>query len=137
MELLAQQLQTGAMQGACADDAATPDVYEGGFEIGYSHYHFVDGVDLPHTLKHLESDVRSRAATQGVWNLAWSSLSHASLALCADALEAACGAARATRGCGECAGVHQHPLRVAGCTDNEIRAWCPDWPGKNTTVAVL
>ena len=112
-------------------------MYEGGFEIGYSHYHFVDGVDLPHTLKHLESDVRSRAATQGVWNLAWSSLSHASLALCADALEAACGAARATHGCGECAGVHQHPLRVAGCTDNEIRAWCPDWPGKNTTAVAL
>jgi hypothetical protein len=80
MELLALQLQTGSMQGACKDNKTDVEVYDT-FEIGYSHYHYVSGVHLPHTKAWIEGSVRSLARTDGTWNLAWETLTHAGLQL--------------------------------------------------------
>lgn len=82
MELLSLQLKTGSMQAACPNNVTDVEVYDT-FEIGYSHYHYVSGAHLPHTKAWIEGTpgVRSLGKTDGTWNLAWETLSHADLQL--------------------------------------------------------
>jgi predicted alpha/beta-fold hydrolase len=44
---------------------------------------------------------------------------------CQTALQKACGADRGSIfGCAKCAGLHQHVLQRAGCSNGDIAAWC-------------
>lgn len=59
MELLAKQLRTKDMQGAC-NGAATTDRYNT-LEVGYNHYHNRKGVDMPETWTEIVAELRNGA----------------------------------------------------------------------------
>ena len=76
MELLARQVNTGNMQGVCADPVATRSLFDT-WAIGYNHYHRRWGIDLPHTKELLASAARPRRSD---WNIFFESLTHGSAA---------------------------------------------------------
>ncbi len=78
MELLATQLLTGSMQGACGDDASTDSRYDA-WEVGYNHYHNRVGVPLPNTRRLIVEQIRP-TAPRAVWNLVYETLTHADIA---------------------------------------------------------
>lgn len=77
MELLATQLLTGSMQGACGDDASTDSRYDA-WEVGYNHYHNRVGVPLPNTRRLIVEQIRP-TAPRAVWNLVYETLTHADI----------------------------------------------------------
>ena len=77
MELLATQLLTGSMQGVCANDTSTADLYDT-WEVGYTHYHNRAGVELPNTRKLIMEQIRPRASRND-WNINCETLTHADL----------------------------------------------------------
>lgn len=76
MELLAKQVNTGDMQGTCADPVTTRSLFDT-WAIGYNHYHRRWGVDLPHTKALLASTERPKRSD---WNIFFESLTHGSAA---------------------------------------------------------
>jgi hypothetical protein len=76
MELMALQFNSGDMQGTCGG-SPTSDRYDT-WEIGYSHYHFISGVELPETRKLLEQSIRVQSE-RDVLNLVYETLTHADL----------------------------------------------------------
>lgn len=77
MELMATQLLTGSMQGACSNDTPSPDRYDT-WEVGYNHYHNRAGLELPNTQKLIVEQIRPRAP-RAVCNLVYETLTHADL----------------------------------------------------------
>jgi hypothetical protein len=75
LELLATQLLTGDMQGTCADNTSTEDLYDT-WEIAYNHYHNRMGLDLPQTGTLIQTQIRPNAP-RAVWNLVYETLTHA------------------------------------------------------------
>ena len=76
MELLARQVNTGDMQGTCADSVATKSLFDT-WAIGYNHYHRRWGIELPHTKALLASTARPKRSD---WNIFFESLTHGSAA---------------------------------------------------------
>jgi hypothetical protein len=76
MELLAQQVNTGDMQGTCADPASTKSLFDT-WAIGYNHYHRRRGLGLPHSQELLMSTARPKRSD---WNIFFESLTHGSAA---------------------------------------------------------
>jgi hypothetical protein len=76
MELMALQFNSGDMQGTCGG-SPTADRFDT-WEIGYSHYHFISGVELPETRKLLEQSIRVQSQ-RDVLNLVYETLTHADL----------------------------------------------------------
>jgi hypothetical protein len=76
MELLARQVNTGDMQGTCADPVTTKSLFDT-WAIGYNHYHRRWGMDLPHTKALLASTARPKRSD---WNIFFESLTHGSAA---------------------------------------------------------
>jgi len=76
MELMAKQISTGKMQGVCADNVATTDIFDT-WEIGYSHYHFRKKMNLPNTEKFIKERVRIEGVSD--WNIFFETLTHADL----------------------------------------------------------
>ncbi|HBY06814.1 MAG TPA: hypothetical protein DEH22_03160 [Chloroflexi bacterium] len=74
MELMAAQLLTGDMQGTCANNVTTTDLYDT-WEIGYNHYHNRMGLSLPNTEKLITTQVRQRGMSD--WNIFYETLTHA------------------------------------------------------------
>ena len=74
MELLARQVNTGDMQGTCADSVATKSLFDT-WAIGYNHYHRRWGIELPHTKALLASTARPKRSD---WNIFFESLTHGS-----------------------------------------------------------
>jgi len=57
MELMSRQLLTGDMQGTCADEVSTKNIFDT-FEVGFNHYHHRMGLPLPFTEKLISERVR-------------------------------------------------------------------------------
>lgn len=76
MELLARQVNTGDMQGTCADPVTTKSLFDT-WAIGYNHYHGRRGIELPHTKALLASTARPKRSD---WNIFFESLTHGSVA---------------------------------------------------------
>jgi len=76
LELMAKQLETGNMQGTCADNVTNGDRYNT-FEIGYNHYHNRMGIDMPATESYLATGVSRNAESS--WNIFYETLTHADL----------------------------------------------------------
>ena len=77
MELMAAQFLTDSMHGVAADDTPTRDRYDT-WEVGYSHYHNVAGIDLPNTRRLILGQIRP-GARRADWNLVYETLTHADL----------------------------------------------------------
>jgi len=77
LELMATQLLTGDMQGACADSVASKSLFDT-WEVAYNHYHNRMGIDLPQTAALIQTKIRP-SAPRAVWNLAYETLTHAGL----------------------------------------------------------
>ena len=77
MELMATQLLTNSMQGACSNDTPSPDRYDT-WEVGYNHYHNRAGLALPNTQKLIAEQIRPKAP-RAVCNLVYETLTHADL----------------------------------------------------------
>ena len=86
LELMAQQIQTGSMQGTCgtngSQDVTTTDIFNT-WEVGYNHYFNRKGIALPNTLSLLTSGKNMRAnasISQKVgkidWNIFYETLTH-------------------------------------------------------------
>ncbi|MCU0428714.1 MAG: alginate lyase family protein [Cytophagaceae bacterium] len=73
LELLAQQIQTGLMQGTCSNNTTTSSLFAT-WEIGYNHYHNRKGISLPNTLQVLTNKVRPNG--QSDWNIFFEPLTH-------------------------------------------------------------
>jgi hypothetical protein len=78
LELMGLQLTSGSMQGTCANNTASADVYDT-WEIGYNHYHTRMGVGLPNTWAMISTKVRSYQSNPGSWNIFYESLTHADI----------------------------------------------------------
>jgi len=78
MELMGLQSFSGSMQGTCANNTASADVYDT-WEIGYNHFHGRLGLALPNTLAMIRGKVRSYASNPGSWNIFYESLTHADI----------------------------------------------------------
>jgi hypothetical protein len=78
LELMGLQSSSGSMQGTCANNTASGDVYKT-WEIGYNHYHTRKGIDLPNTWAMITGKVRSADANGGSWNIFYESLTHANI----------------------------------------------------------
>jgi hypothetical protein len=76
MELMAKQINSGDMQGICNNNSATTDVFDT-WEIGYNHYHFRKGIQLPNTEQILLEKVRNYGASD--WNIFFETLTHANV----------------------------------------------------------
>jgi hypothetical protein len=74
MELLARQVNTGDMQGVCADPVTTKSLFDT-WAIGYNHYHRRWGIELPHTKALLANTARPKRSD---WNIFFESLTHGS-----------------------------------------------------------
>ena len=74
MELLAMQVNSGDMQGTCADPVTTKSLFDT-WAIGYNHYHRRRGIDLPSTQALLMSTARPKRSD---WNIFFESLTHGS-----------------------------------------------------------
>lgn len=74
MELLAKQVNTGDMQGTCADPVTTKSLFDT-WAIGYNHYHGRRGIELPHTKALLAGTARQKRSD---WNIFFESLTHGS-----------------------------------------------------------
>lgn len=77
LELMADQLLTGSMQGTCSNNTATADRYDT-WEIGYNHYHNRKGVTLPKTDELIRTQIRPQAS-RADWNLVYETITHADL----------------------------------------------------------
>lgn len=75
LELTGLQCSSGSMQGTCADDVASADVYDT-WEIGYNHYHARKGIELPNTWAMISTKVRSHVSSPGSWNIFYETLTH-------------------------------------------------------------
>ena len=76
MELLAKQVNSGDMQGTCADPSTTRSLFDT-WAIGYNHYQRRRGIELPHTRALLLSTARPKRSD---WNIFFESLTHGSAA---------------------------------------------------------
>ena len=74
MELLAQQLLSGDMQGICRNSAATQNVFDT-FEVGFHHYHRRMGLPLPNSHRLIVERVRPHGISD--WNIFHETLTHA------------------------------------------------------------
>jgi hypothetical protein len=73
MELMAKQIVTGTMQGACLDSITSPDRFDT-WEIGYNHYHNRMGIDLPNTRTAIMQEIRPKGISD--WNIFFETLLH-------------------------------------------------------------
>ena len=73
MELMAEQILSGRMQGVCVADNTTGDLYAT-WEIGYNHYHNRKSYPLSQTGQLLKSKIRPFG--QSDWNIFFESLTH-------------------------------------------------------------
>jgi hypothetical protein len=78
LELMGLQSSSGSMQGTCANDVASTDVYDT-WEIGYNHYHTRKGIDLPNTWAMISPKVRDTVSNPGSWNIFYETLTHADI----------------------------------------------------------
>lgn len=78
MELMALQCTSGSMQGSCANDTTSEDVYNT-WEIGYNHYCNRKGVSMPSTSKMIFEKVRSGQCNPFSWNIFYETLTHADI----------------------------------------------------------
>lgn len=78
MELMALQCTSGSMQGTCASNTTTGDVYDT-WEIGYNHFHTRKGQAMPNTLAMITGKVRSYQSNPGSWNIFYETLTHADI----------------------------------------------------------
>ncbi len=74
MELLAQQLLTGDMQGICSNPAATRTVFDT-FEVGFRHFHDRMGLPMPYSQRLIMERVRPHGLSD--WNIFHETLTHA------------------------------------------------------------
>lgn len=73
LELMAQQILTGQMQGTCANNNTTASLFAT-WEVGYNHYHNRKGLSLPNTRSLITTRVRSNG--QSDWNIFFETLTH-------------------------------------------------------------
>lgn len=78
MELMALQSSSGSMQGACASDATSSDVFDT-WEIGYNHYHARQGIAMPQTWAMISPKVRAHQSNPGSWSIFYETLTHADI----------------------------------------------------------
>lgn len=76
MELLAQQLMNGEMQGICVNNIATQTIYDT-WEIGYHHFHTRKGITLPFTKALITNRLGGTRASD--WNIFHETLTHGNL----------------------------------------------------------
>ena len=76
MELMALQSLTGNMQNTCANNTTTNSLFDT-WEVGYNHYHFRKGIDLPKTQELLTTKVRVNTVSD--WNIFYETLTHADI----------------------------------------------------------
>ena len=75
---MALQCTSGNMQGTCANNTTTSDVYDT-WEIGYNHFHTRMKQDMPNTWLMLTSKVRTYQSNPGSWNIFYETLTHADI----------------------------------------------------------
>lgn len=73
LELMAQQMVTGSMQGTCANNVTSASVFNT-FEVGYNHYHNRMGLTLPNTYQVITQRIRPNGASD--WNIFFETLTH-------------------------------------------------------------
>ncbi len=73
LELMANQILTGQMQGTCANNATTASLFAT-WEVGYNHYHNRKGLSLPYTNSLITTRVRANG--QSDWNIFFETLTH-------------------------------------------------------------
>ncbi|MES1187709.1 MAG: alginate lyase family protein [Myxococcales bacterium] len=78
LELMGLQGSSGSMQGTCANDATSADVYDT-WEIGYNHFHVRKGIALPRTWTMISSKVRAAQSNPGAWSIFYETLTHADI----------------------------------------------------------
>jgi hypothetical protein len=78
MELMRLQCSSGSMQGTCASDVTSTDVYDT-WEIGHNHHHTRLGFDMPNTWAMLSTKVRSAVSNQRAWNIFHETLTQADI----------------------------------------------------------
>ena len=78
LELMALQCSSGQMQGTCANNVTTPDVYDT-WEIGYNHYHNRKHINLPNARTMILQKVRSAPNNPGAWSIFYETLTHADI----------------------------------------------------------
>jgi hypothetical protein len=74
MELLASQINTANMQGTCPNNTATSSLFNT-WEVGFNHYHYRKGKNLPQTEKLIKEKVRLKSSS--VLNIFYETLTHA------------------------------------------------------------
>jgi len=78
MELMGLQSSSGDMQGTCANNVTSGDVYDT-WEIGYNHYHSRQNIAMPNTWKMISENVRSTMSNGGSWSIFYETLTHADI----------------------------------------------------------
>jgi gluconolactonase len=73
MELMALQMTSGSMQGICANDGTSAELFDT-WSIGYNHYHGRMGMTLPHTAALLAGPIPERGRSD--WNIFHERLTH-------------------------------------------------------------
>jgi hypothetical protein len=78
LELMGLQGSSGSMQGTCANDATSADVYDT-WEIGYNHFHTRKGIALPQTWAMISAKTRAAQSNPGSWSIFYETLTHADI----------------------------------------------------------